>query len=478
MVCQSRSARSPPDTSARRSHRLLNPSKEAPGDFQRNTFSKPGEGEPSTPSRARGTDRQWATQSPTSISACNRLALTRNPIGVDTSMQELARLDSRESEARLLLDGVSQSHPDLSFPPTPIMQDIRIEDFGQLNGSSWDQEDDRQFAMIGGMQTPIDLEMSNLTDFMSPISSAVNVTGFSPIGMASGMSQNFSAAWNFSPPTSVAYQSSERSPSVVSSLDSRRTSHHVRSTSSHQRIVPEHQSVIAAQDQWQSFRCNPVTNPHVCPKTARVHLEGLEQTLKNQKTWISWGTQPHDIDPLADFPISTEPFEGSTRDKLLAITQSFLHKALETHPAVADTPSRHDSPTSHSAAFIILPPSNALEYFLRAYVCCCEPYYPFVPAGILKTNELMQLTNGVISSLLLLLMIAQGAMATATVEARYLASGLTEACRISLFDAIEKDVSLASHPIVLRSALLLTNLAAWSGDKWHMDVSCPSPNTD
>lgn len=386
-------------------------------------------------------------------------------------MQVLAQPDSRDSEARLHFDGVSQSSPDLSFPPTPMLQDFRIEDFGQLNGSSWDQEDDRQFEIIRGIQTPIDLDMSNLTEFVSPTSLAPNVTGFCTNEIASGTNQNFSAAWNFSPPTSVAYQSSDRSPSVVSSLDSRRTSHHVRSTSSHQSIVPEHQSVIAGQVQWQSFRCNPVINPSVCPKTARVHLEGLEQTLKNQKTWISWGARLHDADPLPDFPISTEPFEGSTRDKLLAITQSFLHKALETHPAVTDTPSRHASPTSHSAAFIILPPPNVLEYFLRAYVCCCEPYYPFVPAGILKTNELMQLTNGVISSLLLLLMIAQGAMATATVEARYLASGLTEACRISLFDTIEKDISLTSHPIVLRSALVLTNLAAWSGDKWHMDVS-------
>lgn len=389
-------------------------------------------------------------------------------------MQLLAQPGSRESEARLLLDGVSQSSPDLSFPPTPDFQDIRIEDFGQLNGSSWDQEDDRQFTMTGGIQTPVDLEMSNLTEFMSPASSTLNGTGFSTTGMAPGMSQNFSGAWHFSPPASLAYQSSDRSPSVVSSLDSRGTSHHVRSTSYHQRIVPEHQSVITTLDQWQSFRCNPVTNPSACPKTARVHLEGLEQTLKSQKAWISWGTQPHDADPLTDFPISTEPFEGSTRDKLLAITQRFLHKALETHPAVTDNPSRHDSPTSQSAAFIILPPSNVLEYFLRTYVCCCEPYYPFIPAGILKTNELMQLTNGVMSSLLVLLMIAQGAMATATVEARYLASGLTEACRISLFDTIEKDVSLASNPIVLRSALLVTNLAAWSGDKWHMDVSCSS----
>lgn len=134
----------------------------------------------------------------------------------------------------------------------------------------------------------------------------------------------------------------------MSSLDSGRTSHHIRSTSSHQRIVPEHQSVIAAQDQCQSFRCNPVTNPDACPKTARVYLEGLEQTLKNQKIWISWGTQLHDIDSLADFPISTEPFEGSTRDKLLAITQSFLHKALEMHPAVTNTLLRHGIPMSHS----------------------------------------------------------------------------------------------------------------------------------
>jgi len=89
---------------------------------------------------------------------------------------------------------------------------------------------------------------------------------------------------------------------------------------------------------------------------------------------------------------------------------------------------------------------------------------------MLKPNELMQLSNGKASSLLLLLMVAQGAMATPTVEARYLTSGLTEACRLSLFDIIEKDIVLSSDPIVLRCALLFTTLAAWSGDKWHMDV--------
>ncbi|KAK5078925.1 hypothetical protein LTR64_002655 [Lithohypha guttulata] len=68
-------------------------------------------------------------------------------------------------------------------------------------------------------------------------------------------------------------------------------------------------------------------------------------------------------------------------------------------------------------------------------------------------------------------MVASGASATATPEGRYVASGLTEACRVSLFDTVEKDVAQAREVLVLRSALLLICLAAWSGDKWHMDMA-------
>ena len=66
-------------------------------------------------------------------------------------------------------------------------------------------------------------------------------------------------------------------------------------------------------------------------------------------------------------------------------------------------------------------------------------------------------------------------MATPTNEARYFTSGLTEACRLSWFGLVEKDVSLSRDPTMLRSALMFINLAAWSGDKWHMDVSLIPP---
>jgi len=115
-----------------------------------------------------------------------------------------------------------------------------------------------------------------------------------------------------------------------------------------------------------------------------------------------------------------------------------------------------------------------MQYFLRSYVVRYEPYYSSIPAGRLDPNALMHSANSKAASLLILLMVASGATATPTVEARYVTSGLTEACRISLFDTIEKDVLQSREVLILHSALLFTCLAAWSGDKWHMDVSFPA----
>ena len=120
-------------------------------------------------------------------------------------------------------------------------------------------------------------------------------------------------------------------------------------------------------------------------------------------------------------------------------------------------------------SFVVLPPTKILEYFLRSYVRSLSYYFPLVVAGCVDPNEM--LINNQASTLLVLLMIAQGAAAVPMAEARYLAAGLTETCRISLFDIIEKDVELSADPVALRCALLFTILGAWSGDKWQMDIS-------
>ncbi|KKY31068.1 putative transcription factor cmr1 [Diaporthe ampelina] len=119
--------------------------------------------------------------------------------------------------------------------------------------------------------------------------------------------------------------------------------------------------------------------------------------------------------------------------------------------------------------FIMLPPSSVLEYFLKSYVRSLYGFYPMIFAMSLDPNEMVQNTQA--ATLLVLLMIARGAAAVPMAEARYLSAGLTETCRISLFDIIEKDVELSADPIALRCALLFTLLGAWSGDKWQMDIA-------
>ena len=251
---------------------------------------------------------------------------------------------------------------------------------------------------------------------------------------------------------------------------SRQSMHSVGSTTD---VRGEMAPIIAAQDAWTAFRCTPTIPSTSCPKTAKLNLERLEQTLKNHEGWSTWSPQWDDTDLAGADHLTVMQLHESTRDKLLAITQTFLHKALEIHReggGHSSPPSSHHSPGLVSN-FVLLPPGRVLEYFLRSYASCFERYYPLTSRGILDSNELMHCYNDKAASLLVLMMIAQGAMNIPSVEARMLTGGLTEACRISLFDLIEKNISMSGDPIVLHAALLFTVQAGWSGDKWQMDIA-------
>jgi hypothetical protein len=154
---------------------------------------------------------------------------------------------------------------------------------------------------------------------------------------------------------------------------------------------------------------------------------------------------------------------------MLAITQTFLHKALEIHRGGVHGLSKSAFGSSGMMTFLVLPPSKILEFFLRSYIRSLTFFYSLVSTGCVDPNEMLQ--NNQASTLLVLLMIAQGASAVPTAEARALSAGLIETCRISLFDIIEKDIEMCADPTALRSALLFTLLGAWSGDKWLMDIA-------
>ena len=233
--------------------------------------------------------------------------------------------------------------------------------------------------------------------------------------------------------------------------------------------------IISAQDAWSVFRCGPILPSTSCPKTAMLNLERLEQTLRDHDGWSTWSPFWDEADMAAGDHLTVMQLHDSTRDKLLAVTQSFLHKALEIHRdghSYQSPDVRIHSPGSGGVSnFVLLPPARVLEYFLRSYANCFERYYPLTSRGFLDANELMHCYHDRAASLLILMMIAQGATNIPSLEARMLTGGLTEACRISLFDLVERNIIMSADPIVLHAALLFTVQAAWSGDKWQMDIA-------
>lgn len=239
-----------------------------------------------------------------------------------------------------------------------------------------------------------------------------------------------------------------------------------RQSSTSDSAIPDLGAIIAARDGWTVFQCTPAIPSSSCPHTARLNLERLELSLRNHNGWSNWRPLWDESDFQQREQVTVMQLHEATRDKLLAITQGILLKALDVNKALdihKDGMSGSSSTSNFVPNFILLPPAHALEYFLRAYANSFERYYPMTDRGILDPNELMQSFNDEASSLLILIMIAQGAMVIPSVEARWLTGGLTEVCRISLSQFIEKIV--AGDPIVLRAALLLTVQAAWSGDK-------------
>jgi hypothetical protein len=226
-------------------------------------------------------------------------------------------------------------------------------------------------------------------------------------------------------------------------------------------IVPELEVVIAAEDAWPLARCNPRIFSGTCPRTAIIHLQTFQNCSRLDDAWNSMNDMLSPSDQFLDDTLRVAPLLTTTRDKIIAFAQSFLLKALMTHHSGS-----HGNPMGGTTTFFTLPPSNVLENLLHSSVRSLSHYYSLIHGGTLDPNEMM-LDNDT-STLLFLLMMAQGASTVPKAEARYLVAGLTETCRISLFDVIEKNVELSADPIVLKSALLFTLLGAWGGDAWRM----------
>lgn len=375
----------------------------------------------------------------------------------------IATMDPRMMEGPVKKSSPAQSHPSSDDFPSPHSRVDGLDEFMQLNSDLITPDTNYQDMMVWP-EYPLELDMySSQLPMSRPDMSMPSFTELSDMSSSSASE----------PMTASSSRGSihTRSTSIMSTADFDTTMKPAEQTLGmpSESAIPEFEVVIAAEDSWPLARCNPPIYSGTCPRTAIVHLECLERKSKEDGTWSSLEKYLENVD-WDTTDASVVPLTSRTRDRMLAITQSFLQKALDIHRSgLSNGYSKTGYATPSEFNFIVLPPTKILEYFLRSYVRSLQYYYPLIVAGCVDPNEM--LLNNQASTLLLLLMIAQGAAAVPMAEARYLAAGLTETCRISLFDIIEKDVELSADPVALRCALLFTLQGAWSGDKWLMDIS-------
>ncbi|TRX95193.1 hypothetical protein FHL15_003885 [Xylaria flabelliformis] len=231
---------------------------------------------------------------------------------------------------------------------------------------------------------------------------------------------------------------------------------------------PALQAMIAAEPGWPLARCNHLVYSGDCQRTAFLHLNHLKRNLNHEGAYSSltglsmaeWNSN--------GLPLVT-PIRSETRDKIIAIAQSFLHRALDTHSNGHSYNDEQQNGDPRLLPFLVLPSSENLDYFLQSYMRSLHFYYSLVSSNRLDPNDMIQKNQT--ATLLVLFMIAQGASSVPIEEARALSTGLIETCRISLFDIIEKNVTMCADSTVHRCALIFTLLAAWSGDKWLMDIA-------
>ncbi|KAK0615866.1 transcription factor Cmr1 [Bombardia bombarda] len=378
-----------------------------------------------------------------------------------STIEAVITVDSHMKEGSSKKSSPANSHLSPTEFPSPHTRVDNMDDFMQMGGDFVGQESNYQDLLVWPGDYPIDLDM-----YQNPI--ALNKTD---IGMNFTELSDMSASSEPMTASSSRGSIHTRGTSIMSTndFDTTMKSGELVLAAPTDSSIPEFEVVIAAERAWNLARCNPSIHTGTCPRTAIVHLECLEQKSKQEGTWSSLEKYLEQVDWDASDLASVVPLTSRTRDKMLAITQSFLHKALEIHRGGINGYPKAGYASPGDFNFIVLPPSKILEYFLRSYVRSLSVYYPLVVAGCVDPNEMLQ--NNQASTLLVLLMIAQGAAAMPMAEARYLSAGLTETCRISLFDIVEKDVELSADPIALRCALLFIVLGAWSGDKWLMDIA-------
>jgi hypothetical protein len=210
------------------------------------------------------------------------------------------------------------------------------------------------------------------------------------------------------------------------------------------------------------------------PARSVENLVRLGDNFTDDAPWSlvseTWRTENFSEGELID----NLPLAEATRDRVLATTQGFFRLALDSLSVSSNPGSRHlvtDLKKFSSSSILLLPPTSVLHQYIEAFLTSFEPCYPLVSGRSLNPNEIISDKHEQITVLLLLSMIALGALKDTSLKARRLSMGLLEIYRVALLHLVDKDITNPRSNATTHCALLSTYQAAFSGVKWLMDSS-------
>jgi hypothetical protein len=237
-------------------------------------------------------------------------------------------------------------------------------------------------------------------------------------------------------------------------------------SSSRRASALDFEAAVAAESTWPFARCNVSGGSNAYARTAVFHLEYLEQASINSipMAQLEGYLEQQVWNPFES--ISIIPMSHRTRGSVISTTLRFLYNALDIHRGIPYISGNAYSNRSQDTNTLILPPADVLEHFLRLSLRSLSYYFDSIPGGSLDPNSMV--TVGEASSLLLILMLAQGASSVPMIEVGFLSTGLVETCRVALLE-MNKKTEPGFNQTTLNCALLFITMGAWSGEKWLMD---------
>lgn len=164
----------------------------------------------------------------------------------------------------------------------------------------------------------------------------------------------------------------------------------------------------------------------------------------------------------------------TTRERMLATAQNFFRLTLDSLNVNSNPGTRFlmaDLKRYSSSSILMLPPTPILHIYLETFLTSFEPYYPLINKRSFDPNAIASGKHEQLAIVMLLLMIAYGAMRDPAIKARRLSMGLLEICRLTTLHLLDKDNTNPRSMILAECALLSTYQAAFSGDKWLIESS-------